>query len=152
MTRFVGGAILLGLLALVGSSQEAADPWSRGELLPPGALAQTLRSGKAPVIMAVTFSVLYHSRHLPHAVYIGPTVNPEGIAALKKAVANLPQDTSIVLYCGCCPMTKCPNIRPAYRALKEMGYTHLQVLDIPTNMHTDWYSKGYPSEPGSAGH
>jgi hypothetical protein len=24
-------------------------------------------------------------------------------------------------------------------------------VDIPTNMHTDWYSKGYPSEPGSAG-
>ena len=151
MTRVVCSAILLGLLALVGSSQETA-PWSRAEALEPAALAQTLRSGKAPVIISVTFQVLYRSRHLPHAIDAGPGSTPEGIAALKKAVANVPKDARIVLYCGCCPMTKCPNIRPAYQALKEMGYTHIQVLDIPTNMHTDWYSKGYPSEAGSAGH
>ncbi len=47
-------------------------------------------------------------------------------------------------------MVKCPNIRPAYRALKELGYTHIRVLSIPTNMHDDWYTKGYPSEDGSA--
>jgi thiosulfate/3-mercaptopyruvate sulfurtransferase len=149
MTRIVGSVILLGLLALIGSSQETADPWSHAELLEAAALAQTLQSGKAPVIVAVSFQVLYRSRHLPHAINAGPSSTPEGIAALKKAVANLPKDTDIVLYCGCCPMTKCPNIRPAYRTLKALGYTHIQVLSIPTNMHTDWYSKGYPSEPGS---
>jgi hypothetical protein len=47
-------------------------------------------------------------------------------------------------------MVKCPNMRPAYRALKEMGFTHIRILDIPTNMNTDWYTKNYPSEEGSA--
>jgi hypothetical protein len=46
-------------------------------------------------------------------------------------------------------MEKCPNIRPAYRALKELGFTRVRVLNIPTNMHTDWYTKNYPSETGS---
>ncbi len=47
-------------------------------------------------------------------------------------------------------MVKCPNIRPAYRTLREMGFTHVRVLNIPTNMHEDWFSKGYPAE-GAAG-
>jgi hypothetical protein len=58
----------------------------------------------------------------------------------------VPKDADIVLYCGCCPMVKCPNIRPAYRALREMGFQHVRVLNIATNMHEDWFGKGYPSE------
>jgi hypothetical protein len=60
------------------------------------------------------------------------------------------KDADIVLYCGCCPMEHCPNIRPAYQALKESGFTRVRVLRIPTNMAADWYGKGYPSEAGSA--
>lgn len=149
MKSFLRSAVVLTPLALLCFSQEAADPWSRAEVLEPAALAQTLKSGKEPAIVSVTFAVLYRSRHIPKAINAGPASTPEGIEALKKAVANLPKDAEIVVYCGCCPMTKCPNIRPAYRTLKELGYTHIRILDIPTNMHTDWYSKGYPSEPGS---
>ena len=47
-------------------------------------------------------------------------------------------------------MEHCPNIRPAYQALKESGFTRVRVLRIPTNMAADWYGKGYPSEAGSA--
>jgi hypothetical protein len=43
-------------------------------------------------------------------------------------------------------MTKCPNIRPAYRTLKELGFTHIRVLSLPENLHADWVSKDYPSE------
>ncbi len=70
---------------------------------------------------------------------------------LKKAVAGVAKDADLVLYCGCCPMVKCPNVRPAYRGLKEMGFTRVRVLNLPTNTLTDWYNKGYPSEAGSAG-
>jgi len=78
---------------------------------------------------------------------------PDGLDGLKasKAVASLPKDSDVVLYCGCCPMTKCPNIRPSYQALKEMGFTRIRVLSIPTNMAADWYGKDYPSEAGTAG-
>jgi thiosulfate/3-mercaptopyruvate sulfurtransferase len=141
------------LLAALCFSQGVADPWLKSELLEPADFAATLRSpsAKQPAIFCVAFPVLYRSRHIVHAILAGPGSKPEGIEALKTAVAAKPKDSDIVLYCGCCPMEKCPNLRPAYRTLKELGYTHVRVLSIPTNMHTDWYSKDYPSEAGSSG-
>jgi hypothetical protein len=61
-------------------------------------------------------------------------------------VASLPHDKELFIYCGCCPFIKCPNIRPAYSALHEMGFSKVKVVMIETNLHTDWIEKGYPSE------
>ena len=118
--------------------------WNRPPLRP------QVAGAKPPVVVSVAFPVLYRGKHIAHAIDAGPGSKPEGIALLKKAVAQLPKDADLVIYCGCCPMVKCPNVRPAYRTLKEMGFTHIRVLDIPTNMHTDWYTKNYPTEAGSA--
>jgi hypothetical protein len=109
-----------------------------------------LRAAKSPITISVAFPVLYRSRHITGALDAGAGSKPEGIEALKKLVSGAPKDADIVIYCGCCPMDKCPNVRPAYRALKQMGYSRVRVLNIPTNMTTDWYSKNYPSEQGSA--
>jgi hypothetical protein len=140
----------LTLLATLCFCQDAAEPWPQQDLLEPAALAQSLQSAKPPIVISVAFPVLYNSRHIAHAVFAGPGSKPEGIEALKKAAAHYPKDADIVIYCGCCPMVKCPNIRPAYHALKEMGFAHIRVLDVPTNMHTDWYAKNYPSEPAAS--
>jgi hypothetical protein len=43
-------------------------------------------------------------------------------------------------------MEKCPNIRPAYQTLKELGFSHVRVLNLHTNFHVDWSAKGYPVE------
>jgi thiosulfate/3-mercaptopyruvate sulfurtransferase len=143
------GAIVLAQMLL---SQGSADPWKPSDILEPAALAGVLQSAKSkpPVILAVAFPVLYNNKHLPHAIFAGPGSTPAGIDALKKAVADLPKDSDIVIYCGCCPMEKCPNVRPAYSTLKQMGFTTVRVLHVPTNMATDWFDKGYPSENGSA--
>ncbi len=147
MRKLLGVAVL----AVACLAQQASDPWAKSELMSPAALAQELKAGKPPVILCTAFSVLYRSKRIPHAIEAGPGSKPEGIELLKKAAANLPKDADIVLYCGCCPMVKCPNIRPAYRTLKEMGFTHIRVLDIPTNMHEDWFGKGYPAEGSGTG-
>jgi len=141
---------MLTLLATLGLSLDAADPWPKSELVEPTALAQEIRSAPPPQVLCVAFPVLYRSRHILHAVDAGPGSKPEGLEALKRAAAALPKNADIVIYCGCCPMVKCPNIRPAYHTLREMGFKHIRVLEIPTNMQADWYSKDYPSEPGSA--
>jgi thiosulfate/3-mercaptopyruvate sulfurtransferase len=140
-------ALVFSLLAL---SQDAADPWASSALVDPAALVPELQSAKPPVVLCVAFPVLYRSKHLPHAIDATPGSQPAGIDKLKKAVSSLSKDADIVIYCGCCPMVKCPNVRPAYRTLKEMGFTHVRVVNIPTNMHTDWYSKDYPSEAGAS--
>jgi hypothetical protein len=147
--RFLKPASLLILLTVLCLSQDAADPWAKPDLLDPASLAQEIQSTKPPAIVCVAFTVLYRSKHILHALGAGPGSTAEGLAALKQAVVKLPKDADIVIYCGCCPMVKCPNIRPAYTTLKEMGFTHIRVLNIATNMHTDWYEKNYPSETGT---
>jgi len=146
------GSTILAVLALAGISsgqERPSDPWSPGELLQPAELAQAIESGHAPIVLSAAFPVLYRGKHIRHAINAGPTSKPEGIQALKNAVAGLAKDADLVIYCGCCPMVKCPNIRPAYRTLKELGFTHVRVLSLPENLHDDWVRKGYPSE-GSA--
>jgi thiosulfate/3-mercaptopyruvate sulfurtransferase len=141
-------AVVLALAGLFCFAAETTDPWPATAVIEPAALAQILQAGQPPMVISVAFPNLYHAKHIVHAIDAGPGSKPEGIELLKKAVANAPKDADIVVYCGCCPMVKCPNIRPAYRALKEMGYTHIRVLDVPTNMHDDWYAKNYPTEDG----
>ena len=140
----------LALLATLCFAQDGADPWPKANLLEPAALARELQSAKPPIVLGVAFPVLYRTKHILHAIDAGPGSKPEGIEALKKAVEGLSKDADLVIYCGCCPMEKCPNVRPPYRVLKEMGFTRVRVLRIPTNMQADWYSKDYPSEAGRA--
>jgi rhodanese-related sulfurtransferase len=130
---------------------QQADPWTPSELIQPAQLAEILkaRSGQ-PHIICVAFPVLYRTRHIAGAEFAGPTSKPEGIASLKQTAAQLPKNADIVLYCGCCPMVRCPNIRPAYRTLKELGFTHVRVVSLPDDFRQDWENKGYPVEPASA--
>jgi hypothetical protein len=76
----------------------------------------------------------------------GPGNKPEGLQELRALVAGLPKNADLVLYCGCCPMDRCPNIRPAYQTLKDLGFTRIRIVSMPVNFHTDWFSKGYPVE------
>ena len=129
------------LFCLAAGMLLAADPWTSGDVVAPGALAKDL---KTPLVIHVGFDVLYRAVHIAGTPYAGPTSKPEGIAELTKAVAGQPHDRDIVLYCGCCPMDKCPNLRPAFSALHAMGFTHVRVLSIPENLKVDWTDKGYP--------
>ena len=105
-----------------------------------------MNSRQAPPVICVAFPVLYRSKHIAGAIFAGPGSKQEGLDSLKAAVSVLPKDSPVVIYCGCCPMVKCPNVRPAYSLLKQMGFTKVRVLDIPSNMHLDWFSRGFPSE------
>ena len=85
-------------------------------------------------------------RTSPGAVMVGPASKPDGLEALKLAVAKMPRKSEIVIYCGCCPFDRCPNVRPAYAELLKMGFTKVSVLSLPTNTSKDWIAKGYPVE------
>ena len=146
-SRGVTVAVSALILAAVCLSQESSTPaWRQSELIEPSALAKALESGEPPYVICVAFPVLYHGKHIAQSIFAGPGSKEEGIALLKAAAAKLPKDEDVVIYCGCCPMPKCPNVRPAYAELKKMGFKHIRVLDVMTNMHTDWYSRGFPSE------
>jgi thiosulfate/3-mercaptopyruvate sulfurtransferase len=130
--------LLLLLAALL-----AVDPWTEKDLMQPGEVAAHL---KGPLVIHVGFNVLYRAAHITGSEYAGPGSKAEGIELLKKAVAGQAKDREILLYCGCCPWEKCPNIRPAFAALHEMGFSKVRVMVVPKDFKTDWDDKGYPTE------
>jgi len=99
-----------------------------------------------PAIFQVGPNVLFRGHHIPGAVYAGPASSAAGLALLKAAVEKLPHDRQIVIYCGCCPWDKCPNVKPAMAMLQSMGYKNAKAMYLPDNFKSDWIDKGYPVE------
>jgi thiosulfate/3-mercaptopyruvate sulfurtransferase len=114
----------------------------------PKDLAARLAGGSRPVIFQVGFAYLYRADRIPGAVYAGPGSRPAGLDLLKEAAGKLDRDKEIVIYCGCCPWDKCPNIKPAIELLKSMGFTKVTAMHVPTNFKTDWVDRHYPVERG----
>ena len=135
-------------LAALCLSEESSTAWRQAELIEPSALAKALGSSAPPYVLCVSDSVSYRPRHIAHAIFAGPGATPDGIAMVKAAASALSKEDPVVIYCGCCPMNKCPNVRPAYTALKQLGFTHVRVLDVMTNFESEWYRMGYPAESG----
>lgn len=99
-------------------------------------------------MLQVGFESLYVQGHIPGSNYCGPARDSDGIARLKKCLEGVSHKRAIVLYCGCCPWQECPNIRPAFEAVKKMGFNNLKVLYIADNFGQDWVQKGYPVSSG----
>jgi thiosulfate/3-mercaptopyruvate sulfurtransferase len=141
---------LLLVLAAFSVLASAQDPWPDKDIVQPKTLADRIQAKEQVPIFYVGFPTLYRNgAHVSGAILAGPCSKAEGLDTLKRAVAQLPRDKELFIYCGCCPFVKCPNIRPAYSALHEMGFTNVKVVMIETNLHTDWIEKGYPSEKSS---
>lgn len=116
----------------------------------PKDLAARLNSGSKPTILQVGFGYQYRADHIPGAIYAGPASRPAGLDSLKAAMDKLPRDREIVVYCGCCPWDKCPNIKPALELLKSMGFTHVTAMHIPNSFKADWVDQHYPVEHSAA--
>jgi thiosulfate/3-mercaptopyruvate sulfurtransferase len=141
---------VLALFPLVFvNAQSSADPWTAAQTIQAPDFANELAAGKSnPTILFVGFQRLYIAGHIKGAQFHGSGGRPEGIESIKKWADPLPRSTNLVLYCGCCPMEKCPNIRPAFSALREMGFTNLRVLVLPNSFAIDWAEKGLPYDKG----
>lgn len=147
-------ALLFAVQAHLGFAQSQHDhvPASSipaAVLIQPADLASALQSNaRKPLILQVGSHVLFAQAHIPASEYAGPANQSSGIDALKARVASLRKDTAIVLYCGCCPWDRCPNIAAAYNLLHAQGFTNIKVLYLADNFGTDWVNKGYPTEKG----
>ena len=142
------GTVAIALASSALAYQANLIPASR--LINPDDLVQILQSAKneKPVMIQVGSHVLYTQAHIPGSEYIGPASSESGLQSLRKRVESLPRNKFIVLYCGCCPWSHCPNVKPADDALKAMGFTNSKVLYISNNFGADWVEKGYPVAKG----
>ena len=145
------GAIVAASSIFAARSLRAApeDPWTAKQTVQAADFAKELQQEKDPypTVIYVGVKTLYEGGHIPGAVFYGPGSTEQGLADLKKFAATLPKNSDVVLYCGCCPLEKCPNLRPAFSALKDSGFS-LRVLLLPTSFHTDWVGKGFPIHRG----
>ena len=130
-------------------AQNAPNPWSATQTVQPGDLLKELSDPKsAPAILFVGFQRLYAAGHIKGAQYHGTGGSADGLAEIKSWAASQPRSLNLVIYCGCCPMERCPNIRPAFTALRDLGFTRLRVLVLPTSFAVDWAEKGFPYDKG----
>jgi len=160
--RFTAGALAAPAFALAGwplrlsaalaeaplaPRPEGAADIPASVLLDPAQLADILaHPGDKPSLICVGFRFLFDGGHIPGALYRGPAQAGAGIVSLSTWAGNQKHDKAIVIYCGCCPWNVCPNIQPAYVALRQLNMTAVKVLRINQNFGADWASKGYPTE------
>jgi len=149
---FLAVAILSASSIFVAHSLRAApeDPWTAKQTVQAADFAKELQQEKDPypTVIYVGVKALYEGGHIPGAVFYGPGSTEQGLIDLKRFAATLPKNSDVVLYCGCCPLVKCPNLRPAFSALKDSGFARLRVLLLPTSFNTDWVEKGLPIHKG----
>ncbi|HAH22775.1 MAG TPA: hypothetical protein DCL77_03255 [Prolixibacteraceae bacterium] len=123
------------------SSQSQNDPWTTQQLLAPADLANTLKNPKSP--QPIVFSIGMQAV-IKGSIDIGPVMEKDNLDQLKQKLDKLPKNSNIVVYCGCCPFSRCPNVRPAMALLKTMQFTNYKLLNLPQNVKVDWIDKGYP--------
>jgi thiosulfate/3-mercaptopyruvate sulfurtransferase len=143
--------ILVALVSVCGfglPTARAADSTNLKTLTSEELLHALQVPSAKPLLFHVGSHMLYIQAHIPGSEYLGAGSTESGIQNLRKRVGSLPKSTAIVLYCGCCPWSHCPNVNPAYDALQQMGFTNVKVLYIANNFGADWVDKGYPVAKG----
>jgi thiosulfate/3-mercaptopyruvate sulfurtransferase len=138
--------IILALIASLTSCGQPSttaqkEPWTQSQLLAPADLAKTLNDSKAaqPSIFCIGPQAV-----IKGSIYIGPTRDQANLEAFKTQLKKLPKDADIVIYCGCCPFDRCPNVRPAFELLNKMEFKNQKLLNLSRNIKVDWIDHGYP--------
>ncbi len=139
---FLFFAIATSLFSINQSSAlQQNDPWTQQQLLAPADLAKVLNNPKSP--QPIVYSIGMQAI-IKGSIDIGPTMRPENLNVLKQKLSKLSKNSQIVVYCGCCPFSRCPNVRPAMELLRSMQFTNYKLLNLPQNVKVDWIDKGYP--------
>ena len=140
-------------LAFLVAMPFAAPLYAAGgpQLIQPAELNKILQgpAKERPLIIQVGFRILYEQAHIPGSEYVGAASSAPGLKELHQRVQALQRNRFIVLYCGCCPWSHCPNVQPAYKELQSMGFRNVRVLFIESNFGADWVDKGYPVSKGN---
>ncbi len=121
------------------SAKLQSNPWTKNQLMEPSVLAKMIEKGQK--IRIYNIGVV---EDIKGATHLGAASEKQNVEKLGKVLKGLPKNEMIVVYCGCCPMDKCPNIRPAFKALNDQKFTKAYLLNLTVNLKTEWINKGYP--------
>ncbi|MCX6351321.1 MAG: rhodanese-like domain-containing protein [Bacteroidetes bacterium] len=133
-------AVLISLLLSFKPSGDEPAPWSANELISPKDLAAILKGKDAkPLIFNIG-----PMKNIKMAIHVGSAGTADGRAKFKAEVSKFPKTQDVVIYCGCCATATCPNLKPAYKILKEEGFENIRLMDIKVSLTEEWEKKGYP--------
>jgi hypothetical protein len=133
--------VLSSTAVLAQNNPLIKDPWTRSQLMAPSVLAAMIKSPKASKPLIYNIGVM---EDIKGAKKLGAASEKENLEEFKKKLSSIPKNAAIVIYCGCCPFERCPNIRPAFKAMQEAGFKNGRLLNLPTNIKVDWINKGFP--------
>jgi hypothetical protein len=135
--------LLIVILALLSFSfSKFQNPFPEESLIQPTELLKLIDSKSAaskPLILNVGSMELIKTAETG-----GLGSMQEGMEKFIAKVRNVDKTKMIVLYCGCCKLDHCPNVKPPYDYLKEQGFNNVKILNLTTGIYEDWISKGYP--------
>lgn len=136
-------SLFLGNFAQAQVLTTKKQVYASSQLMPTSELLKVLKDPKAkrPLVLNIGFV-----GNIKGAEKLAPSSKAEGLKLLKERTQKLSKEAAIVVYCGCCPFEHCPNVKPAYDLLHEMGFRNAKILDLPTSIKADWMDKGYPME------
>ncbi|SKB82598.1 hypothetical protein [Daejeonella lutea] len=122
-------------------SLDKPNLWTSKDLIEPAELASILKGKKSSHPLILNIGVV---ENIQGAKSMGAASKKENVDKLQAQLKSVPKNTKVVIYCGCCPFDKCPNIRPAFSMMKQMGFHNGKLLNIPVNIKQNWIAKGYP--------
>lgn len=125
------------------NSYAQAPTWKKEQLMSTKELADkiTTNAKDKPLVFNVG-----PMDNIKGAVAMGAATNITFSDKMKSTLAMENKSKSVVVYCGCCSYSSCPNIKPAYDILMAQGFKNTKVLELPEGIKPDWVAKGYPME------
>lgn len=125
------------------SSYFQAPTWKKEQLMSTKELADkiTANAKDKPLVFNVG-----PMENIKGAVAMGAATNVTFADKMKATLAMENKAKAVVVYCGCCSYSSCPNIKPAYDILMAQGFKNTKVLELPEGIKPDWVAKGYPME------
>lgn len=134
--------VYLSLLSLL-SNYFQAPTWKNEQLMNTLDLSNKIKANAKdkPLIFNVG-----PMENIKGAIAIGAPTNTNFVSKISNYIVKENKTKHIVVYCGCCSHSSCPNIKPAYDFLISKGFKKTKVLELPEGIKPDWVAKGYPME------
>jgi len=122
--------------------QAGIGPWAANQVMQPSELAAKIEDGSASEMKIFSIGP---TALIPDSKDLGNMKSARNQEKFKAELSKLDKDAEIVVYCGCCPFRSCPNFKPAYKTLNDLGFTNIKLLNLKQNIKTDWIDKNYPT-------
>ncbi len=131
-------------VAIVSFKKDELGSWKEKQLIRPEVLAERIQKGDTLNLLILNTGPV---EDIKGAVNIGAVEDAKNQVKLKEYLKQVPKDKEVIIYCGCCPLSVCPNLHPAYNTLKAMKFSNYKVLRLTQDLQEDWIDKGYPVQP-----